>query len=128
MFAYYRALAAAPLILCTSVLWAATAPGKDARKAYQDGLKYEAAQQPERAIQAYSEAVQAAPDYVEAYEHRAKLRLARGLAVPAADDYTVLIRLKPDNAELYRLRGDAVRAAGLFAKAIPITIKRRPCT
>ena len=78
MFMFYRALGAAQLILCTSPVWAAAVPAKEARKAYQEGLRLEAANQPERAIQAYSEAIRFAPDYVEAYEHRGQLSLANG--------------------------------------------------
>jgi len=82
MFAH-RALVIAQLILCTSAAWAASGPSKEAHKAFSDGLKFEAAKQRERAIQAFSEAIQAAPDYVEAYEHRAALRMASGYPAQA---------------------------------------------
>ena len=86
---------------------AASGIGRESRKAYEQGLRWERASQPERAIQAFSDAIKAAPDNWEAYAHRAALRLGIGDLTHAIEDLDAVIRSRPDDAEAYRMRADA---------------------
>ena len=93
-------------------------PDRQARKAFEAGLRFEQANQFERALDAYSKAIEASPDNLQAHAHRAKMRIALRDYIHAIDDLSVLIRLQPEDAIAYRQRAEAYARANQPEKAI----------
>ena len=79
-----------------------------------------------RAIQDYDKAIALKPDYAEAYNNRGVAYEAKGDLGQAIQDYDKAIALKPDYAEAYSNRGNAYGKKGDLARPSRTTAKRLP--
>ena len=78
---------------------------KPARKAYEQGLKLRRDNQPEKALQSFSRAVELYPEYFQALAERGDLRVGRRELAGAAEDFALALKANPRY-------GPALRGAG----------------
>jgi tetratricopeptide (TPR) repeat protein len=78
---------------------------KEARKAYEDGLKLRSRNQAEKALASFDRAIEICPDYFQALAERGELRITRSEIGQALEDFEHALRLDRDY-------GPALRGAG----------------
>ncbi len=78
---------------------------KEAKKAYEQGLKFKADKKLEKALESFDRAVQLFPEFFQALAGRGEVRIAQNHSAAAAEDFARAIQLN----EAY---GPALRGAG----------------
>lgn len=85
-----------------SVAEAAQNIPKDARKAYEQGLKFQKENQAEKALAQFDQAIQLYSGYFQALTERGNLRMMRNQIGEAADDFVKALELNPKYAPALR--------------------------
>ncbi len=85
---------------------------------FYKGLAYYDSKKHDRAIEAFSKAIELDPSYAYAYSNRGNEHVRRGRHDKAIEDFNKAISLKPDDAYAYRNRGNAHGMKGSFDRAI----------
>jgi len=78
---------------------------KEARRAFEAGLKLRAHNQTEKALASFDRAIEIYPDYVQALSERGELRITKSQIGQAWDDFERALKLNKDH-------GPALRGAG----------------
>ena len=108
-----------PVISANAVEQSETQVQPQAANAYFDqGNAYHSEADYDRAIQAFSGAIELKPDYAEAYFNRGNAYHRKGDDDHAIVDHTKAVELKPDFAEAYTNRGLAHQNKGDYDRAI----------
>ena len=89
-----------------------------AKLAFQQGNVLMMIGQIDRAIKAYSDAIELKPDYAEAYNNRGGIYGKKGEFDCAIEDCNRAIQIRPDYAEAYNNRGNAYSKKGEYGHAI----------
>jgi len=89
-----------------------------AEKAFAAGLAYAEQGSWQKAIDAYSEALQAKPDWIDAYVNRGVARAALGDHAGAIKDYDAALRLDPNDTDTLANRGLARHELGQYKEAL----------
>ncbi|HZN11938.1 MAG TPA: carboxypeptidase regulatory-like domain-containing protein [Blastocatellia bacterium] len=90
---------------------------KAARKAYEKGLKLKGGSKTDEALASFDEAVRLYADYFQAFSERAELRLKRGEARAAAEDFARALELNEDYLPALRGGGSLLLQQRSFADA-----------
>jgi len=96
---------------------AARVVSPDSRSAFWAGAAQARAGRHAEAVQEYSRAIGADPEYRHAYLNRGLAYLRLGMGVQAARDFNEVLRREPNHARAYYWRGLAYRQAGQFEAA-----------
>jgi tetratricopeptide (TPR) repeat protein len=111
--------------IATAVLLSLTAAANIERQAQNDaeshlqrGEDLSAARQYDRAIAAYTAAIELKPDYAEAYNDRGFAHYLKGDGHEAIADFTRAIALRPNYPKAYNSRGVMYMIGGHKAKAV----------
>jgi tetratricopeptide (TPR) repeat protein len=91
---------------------------KEARKAYEDGLKMRSRNQIERAIASFDRAIEIYPAYFQALAERGELRITKSRIEQALDDFEQALRLNKDYGPALRGAGYCKLEQQQFAEAI----------
>lgn len=90
---------------------------RDAMEAFNQGIDHLQNNELEHAIEAFTKAIDLAPELAMAYSGRGAVYALIGDADKGIVDCNEAIRLAPDEARFYRTRGLIYREAGEEAKA-----------
>jgi tetratricopeptide (TPR) repeat protein len=96
---------------------AVCADTKKAQREHEQGLRYAEARMWKEAEEAFTAAISAAPNPAS-YIHRAKTRIAGGMHLQAIEDLSEAIKLNPQEAEAWRLRGETNAKVGEPRKSV----------
>ncbi len=94
-----------------------SAPSAEARKAFEEGKKYLLANDRAKAITAFTQAIQIAPKYQQAYVWRGVAYQEIGERQKALEDFTQAVQLDPTDEYAFAQRAQIYRKMGESAKA-----------
>ena len=93
------------VVLIGAVVYKRTADPRNAREAFDAGLRLTQATRYEQAALNFSRAIDLKPDFAEAYRMRGRVYVAEYSPDPAIKDFSKLIELKPNDAGALVERG-----------------------
>ena len=92
---------------------------KEAKKAYDQGLKLKAEKQLDRAIESFGRALQLYPEYFQAFASRGETHIAQNRSAEAAEDFEQSLKLNEEYGPALRGAGYCKLEQQQFAEAIP---------
>lgn len=93
---------------------------RPARQAYEKGLKFQKDNQPDKALESFSQAIELYPDYFQALTERGALLLQRSQIVEAATDFDHVMKINGKYAPALRGMGLCMLQSQHYPEAIEL--------